>query len=314
MIITVTPNPSLDLTYTLPDTAPEVDVHRATHSTLEASGKGVNVSRALAKAGVRTVAVLPVGGATGRHLGELLEQEEVPHRVTAQAGETRVNTTVLRPDGSTTKLNGPGARLTPVEQQDLLRQTTLALEEARHGATSQVWLAVCGSLPPEVDGSLVADLVQLARAHGARCAVDSSGAALAAALASRVDLLTPNRRELAEVTDAVTADGPVELLAQAARQLAATTTTQLLVSLGRDGALYTDGSRALHGYGPPLRPVNTAGAGDALLAGWLSSDAPPVERLTRAISWSRSACLTAATVDDTPGQRDAAQPSVLDLA
>ena len=62
MIITVTLNPSLDLTYTLSEVGRDIDVHRASSSTLEASGKGVNVSRILNKAAVPTVAVLPVGG------------------------------------------------------------------------------------------------------------------------------------------------------------------------------------------------------------------------------------------------------------
>jgi 1-phosphofructokinase len=314
VIITVTLNPGLDLTYTLTEDAADVDVHRAVRSTLEASGKGVNISRALARVGMPTVAVLPAGGPTGRYLVELLDDEAVAHRVTPQAGQTRVNTTALRPAGVTVKLNGPGAALTPAEQEHLLHQTDRALEDSRRGTADPVWLAVCGSLPPGVDASLVEHLVERAHAHGARCAVDTSGAALAAALSSHADLVAPNRRELSEVTDTVGAEGPLEQFAETARQLAKTTKAELLVSLGRDGALYTDGDQVLHGYGPPLNPVNTAGAGDALLAGWLSSDTPARSRLARAIGWSRSACLAPTTVDDTPGQRDAALVTVLDVA
>ena len=313
MIITVTPNPGLDLTYTLP-AAPDadVDVHRATSSTLEASGKGVNVSRALAKVGVPTCAVLPAGGPTGRYLAELLDDDRVPHRITHQAGDTRVNTTALRPGGVTVKLNGPGGALNSSEQESLLQETRRALEDARKSAEGPVWVAVCGSLPPGVGTQLVVDVVDLAHRYGAQCAVDASGDALTAALNARADLLAPNRLELAEVSPSAQAPDSIEELADMARALSLETTAELLISLGRDGALYTDGRQVLHGWGPPLTPVNTAGAGDALLAGWLSTNAPARTRLARAITWGRSACLAATTVDPAPGRRDTARITIVD--
>ena len=86
-----------------------MDVHRATRSTLEASGKGVNVSRALARAGLPTCAVLPAGGAAGRYLAELLEDEGVPHERRA-GGRDRINTTAsapgARPSNSTVPARG----------------------------------------------------------------------------------------------------------------------------------------------------------------------------------------------------------------
>jgi 1-phosphofructokinase len=314
VIITVTPNPGLDLTYTFPAASDaDVDVHRATSSTLEASGKGVNVSRALAKVGVPTCAVLPAGGPTGRALVELLDDDGVSHRITHQAGETRVNTTALRPGGVTLKLNGPGGELSAAEQESLLQATSRALEEARESAEGTVWVAVCGSLPPGVGTQLVVDLVDLAHRYGAKCAVDASGDALTAALSARADLLAPNRLELAEVSPAAHTTDSVEELADAARALSLETRAELLISLGREGALYTDGRQVLHGFGPPLTPINTAGAGDALLAGWLSTEAQAGTRLARAISWGRSACLAATTVDPDPGKGDTAPVTILDL-
>lgn len=306
MIVTVTPNPALDLTYVLPDTAVG-DVHRAVRSTLEASGKGVNISRALANAGVPTCAVLPAGGPAGRALAELLDDDGVDHRVVPQIGETRINTSALRPGGETVKLNGPGAVLTDAECDALLAATTRALQQ---GA---VWLAVCGSLPPGAGAQLIVDLVEIAHRHGAKCAVDASGEALTAALRAGADLLAPNRFELAEVSDRAGAAGSIDELGEAALLLSRETGATLLVSLGRDGALYTDGARVLHGWGPALTPLNTAGAGDALLAGWLVSDADPSARLARAITWGRSACLAETTVDPHPGEGDAAPITLRDI-
>ena len=220
---------------------------------------------------------------------------------------------LLRPGGVTVKLNGPGGALSAAEQDSLLQETTLALEEARASVEGTVWLAVCGSLPPGVGTRLVVDLVDLAHRHGARCAVDASGDALTAALGAGADLLAPNRQELAEVNPHAQTTGSIEELADAARALSLQTKAELLISLGRDGALYTDGRQVLHGFGPPLTPVNTAGAGDALLAGWLSADAPARTRLEQAITWGRSACLAATTVDPDPGQGDTAQITILDV-
>lgn len=316
MIITVTPNPALDLTYTLPAAVDAtVDVHRATRSTLEASGKGVNVSRALHNAGLSTCAVFPAGGPAGRALVELLDDDGVTHRVTRQAGETRVNTTAVRPGGDTLKLNGPGATLTDDEQHDLLRATTQALDDARRTADGTLWVAVCGSLPPGVGSGLIADLIELAHRYGAKCAVDASGDALSAALDAGADLLAPNRFELAEVSAAVPSSGMIDGLACAARELSLHTGAALLISLGPDGALFTDGRETLHGSGPALTPVNTAGAGDALLAGWLAADSAESDaRLSQAITWGRSACLADTTVDPHPGTGDTGTITVLDLS
>lgn len=304
VVITVTPNPSLDLTYTLPDgIGQDVEVWRATASTLEASGKGVNVSRALHAVGVLTCAVLPAGGPTGRYLAELLDDEHVPHKIVPQAGHTRVNTTALMPGGETLKMNGPGAALTSADQTVLLDKTRAALADAR-AENRETWLAISGSLPPGATADLVTELVSLAHAHGARCAVDASGDALRAALSAHADLIAPNRAELAEVLDRELDRSDLQEVADVVASLSADTRARLLVSLGRDGAMYADGSRVLHATARPLTPVNTAGAGDALLAGWLSSTADADSRLATAVKWGRSACLSPTTVDSRPGVRD----------
>lgn len=324
VIITVTPNPGLDLTYLLAHgTGADIDVHRARSATLEASGKGVNVSRALWAANVETCAVLPVAGAAGRYLVELLDDDGVPHRHVAQDGSTRVNTTALQPGGVTLKLNAPGSPLSSKQQDELVDQVAAAVNDAITGSgsigpgtrTPQIWLAVCGSLPPEADPGLVARLVAVAHDAGVRCAVDASGEALAAALDAQADLLAPNRGELAEVSRMVRDAAPgVKGIAEAAAALSRERGIELLVSLGSDGALWSNGQRTLHATGPTLIPVNTAGAGDALLAGWLAHEDEPEVRLGRAVQWGRSACRSPTTVDPEPGAGDPGPVIVNDLS
>lgn len=306
MIVTVTLNPGVDLTYDLTDQDDGADVHRATASTVEASGKGVIVSRVLHAAGVPTIAVLPTAGVTGALLAELLSEADVPHRGLPVAGATRINTTMLMPGHRTRKVNGPGAGLSASDLDLVLGaiDQTVAGARAALAPGDQLWLAVCGSLPRGVSPEVVHDLVTLARRHRAHVAVDVSGPALAAAVAAGADLLAPNDHELAELlSDPDLAGADPDRVGAAARDLAFRSAAEVLVSLGERGAVHTDGARVLHGTGPALAPVNTAGAGDALLAGWLAAAGEPDHRLRRALEWGRSACLSPGTADPRPGSR-----------
>jgi 1-phosphofructokinase len=268
----------------------------------------VNVSRALTLAGRPSTAVLFSGGATGRQLVELLAAEGVPHRAVAQTADTRVNTTVLTPGGPTTKVNAPGSAPTPDEIDNLVVTVDDELSTLSSGTTGPAarrgdWLLICGSLPPGGDGAaLIGRLIALAHARGWRVAVDSSEVGLTAGFDAGADLLAPNRAELHAVRPGpATAD--LDAVLAAAAELAAERGCELLVSLGADGALWTDGRRTLHAQGPVVVPVNSAGAGDALLAGWFWSgpDVDAAIRLATAVAWGTAACQVPTTVAIGPG-------------
>ena len=107
MIVTLTPNPSVDRTIEIARLQ-RGEVHRATGGRLDPGGKGVNVSRALAANGHPTVAVLPSGGTEGSRLGGLLAPEGVAVLPVPIVGSVRSNVTVVEADGTTTKLNEIG--------------------------------------------------------------------------------------------------------------------------------------------------------------------------------------------------------------
>ncbi|MEN0072700.1 MAG: 1-phosphofructokinase family hexose kinase, partial [Propionicimonas sp.] len=257
MIVTLTPNPSVDRTCAV-DHLERGAVLRATDSREDPGGKGLNVSRALARSGTATAAVFPVGGAYGRLMLELLEPESIDLRPVRIGWPIRANTTVVEPDGTTTKVNEPGPRLTPDELAALRAEVRAASGQAS-------WIVCCGSLPPGVADDFYADLVAHCREAGARVAVDTSGGPMVAALAARPDLVKPNRIELAEVIGHdLTTLGAV---ADAAGSLVARGIGTVLVSLGRDGALLVDATRVVHARAAIAAAVSTVGAGDALLAG-----------------------------------------------
>lgn len=286
MIVTVTPNPSLDRTLVLTGRLRPGTVHRATGSSTEASGKGVNVTRVLRANGIGSTAVLPLGGPAGAELRALLAAEQVPFTAVPIAGRIRSNITVL--DARTTKFNEPGPELTAKELDQLVAATGLAVR-----STGARWLAICGSLPPGAPPGLVTRLIAAGHAGGAAVAVDSSGAGLAEAVRAGADLVSPNAAELAEL-----AGQPVTDPDSAADVAANLCTGTALVSLGAMGAvLIRPNGTAMLAEPPPITVVNSAGAGDALLAGWLAAEGPAAARLARAVAWGASACLAGGTAE-----------------
>ncbi|HSK26526.1 MAG TPA: 1-phosphofructokinase [Jiangellales bacterium] len=279
MIVTVTPNPSLDRTIEI-DRLERGAVIRARAVRVDPGGKGVNVSRALAQHGRPTVAVLPSGGAEGAQLAALLAPQLVPTVSVPVAGATRSNVTLVEPDGTTTKINEPGAALTPPEVS-ALEQRVVEL------AARASWVVGCGSLPRGVDADFYAQLVERAHGAGARTAVDTSGAALAAVVASAPDLLKPNHEELAELVgrDLLT----VGDAARAAADLVAGGVGAVLVSLGAAGALLVDADGTLHARGPAVTVRSTVGAGDSTLAGFLAAGGAGALALRAAVAFGTAA-------------------------
>ena len=109
MIVTVTPNPSIDRTVALATPLTRGEVHRVTSVTTEPGGKGVNVARALTLAGVDAVALLPASGTDP--LVAALQGIGVPFRCIPITSPVRTNIAVTEMDVTTTKINEPGARL-----------------------------------------------------------------------------------------------------------------------------------------------------------------------------------------------------------
>ncbi|MFD5772802.1 1-phosphofructokinase [Streptomyces fungicidicus] len=259
MILTVTPNPSLDRTYEVPSLH-RGEVVRATGERVDPGGKGVNVSRAVAAAGRRTVAVLPLGGAPGALVAGLLDAQGIEVAPVPVAGATRSNIALAETDGVLTKINAPGPRLTADEQE-------LLLDTVRRLAPGADWIACCGSLPRGLAPSWYAELVARVHDAGARIALDTSGPALPAALRERPDVVKPNAEELAEAVGRPLATVGDAL--KAAEELRAAGARAVLASLGADGQLLVDDDGAWFGTAPADAVRSNVGAGDSSLAGFL---------------------------------------------
>lgn len=259
MILTVTPNPSLDRTYEVPS-LDRGEVLRASGDRVDPGGKGVNVSRAVAAAGVRTTAVLPLGGTPGTMIAELLGAQGVDVTAVSIAGQTRSNISLAEPDGTLTKINAAGPALTATE-------SALLLETVRTCSGGAAWIACCGSLPRGLGPEWYADIVTRAHAAGTRIALDTSGPALLAALPARPDVIKPNASELAAAVGRPLATlGDVLKAAEELRSLGA---GAVLASLGADGQLLVSEEGAYYGTAAVSSVRSNVGAGDASLAGFL---------------------------------------------
>lgn len=277
-IVTVTLAAAIDLTYHV-DRVAHGRVNRASSWSRELSGKGVNVSHAVAASARTTRAVVALSDdAAGFAEADWL----APVRV---RGATRVNITFSEGDGVTTKVNAPSPALTADEADAVVRRTR---DEVR--AIGADWVVIAGTVPPSADGELsLGELIRTSRAEGARVAVDTSGPALDRVLAddiARVALLKPNTHELAEV-----AGRPLRTIGEvvdAARGLVRRGCETVYVSMGEDGALAVtaDGTWWARATAPAV--VNATGAGDASLAGFLVHAGPGSPNVPEALRGAAS--------------------------
>ncbi|MFF9685486.1 1-phosphofructokinase family hexose kinase [Streptomyces sp. NPDC014623] len=291
MILTVTLNTALDLTYTVPALVPHGS-HRVHEVTERPGGKGVNVARVLSALGHDTVVTGFTGGATGAVLRELLGA--LPHRPTdalvTVAGNTRRTVAVVdRSGGGTTQLNEPGPHIGADEWASFLR----TFGELLPGAEA---VALCGSLPPGIHVGAYAELVRLTRAAGVPVLLDTDGEPLRRGIAARPDLVKPNADELARLTGA---REPLRATRDARRRGA----RSVVASLGADGLLAVTPDGIWRAAPPSAVRGNPTGAGDSAVAGLLSALAEGLgwpDRLARAVALSTATVMAPAAGEFDP--------------
>src|SRR5690606_16608671 len=237
VIVTVTLNPAVDVTYRTPALRPGHS-HRVADVVRRAGGKGLNVARVLAAQGYATLAVAPVGGAPGDQIRADLDSSGLPHQLVETGVPTR-HTVAVVTDTETTNLNEAGPPLPPESVDALGDVLTDALREA-------TVVVFSGSLPGGTDPSVLTYLLTLVRQAGVPAVVDTSGRALTATAETGARVLKPNRDELLAAVGG-TADAGLPQLPAAARRLATRGGGAVFASLGEAGMLAVDGPDAWHG-------------------------------------------------------------------
>ncbi|HXP03627.1 MAG TPA: 1-phosphofructokinase family hexose kinase [Stellaceae bacterium] len=261
-IVTLTMNPALDIATATEAVMPTVKL-RCDEPRYDPGGGGINVARAVSLLGGDALAVFPVGGLSGEMLCRLLSDEGVPHDAVPIAGPTRESLAVIeRQSGKQYRFLLPGPTLGYHDRRRCLDVLASHLLGAGY-------LVASGSLPPGVPADFYAEVGALARQHGVRFVLDTSGPALAGT-GTGIYLLKTSLRELEELTGhrlATMADQ-----GRAAREVIVSGRAQILVvSLGERGALLAMATDTRRFEAIKVGAVGSVGAGDSMVAGMILS-------------------------------------------
>lgn len=282
VILTVTPNPALDVTYHL-DRVAWHGSNRVERVATRAGGKGVNVARVLAALGIPAAVLGPVGGRIGEAICDDLAASGLRDATVPVAAESRRTITVVdESSGDATVFNEAGPALDTTDWTRLGAAFDTLLPQARA-------VALCGSLPPGAPADLYAGLVRRARDAGVPVLLDTSGPAFHAGLAAGPDLVKPNSDELRDATGESDTRRAVAALSATLRAAGG---GAVVASLGPRGVLAATGAGWWRARLPYAIRGNPTGAGDAgvaaLLAG-LTAGRPWPDLLAEAVAWSASA-------------------------
>lgn len=259
MVYTLTLNPALDYAVYVADFALG-KTNRSYGEQLDFGGKGINVSYILHELGVDTTALGFVAGFTGGALRQLLENTGVAcDFVELPCGMTRINVKIKGAHESEINAQGP-----QIDEASLT-----ALYAKLDALTDGDVLLLAGSVPKSLPRDIYEQIMARLEGKGVRFAVDAEGQLLLNTLKYRPFLIKPNRDELCGVAGRHL-ESDAELL-DVARQLQAAGARNVLVSLGGDGALLLDEEGKVHRQPAASgTPVNTVGAGDSMVAGFLA--------------------------------------------
>jgi len=257
-IVTITLNPAVDLSTSVDRIQPVAKL-RGQSQRRDPGGGGINVARVIRRLGGDARAIYPVGGAIGSLLRQLLDQEGVASQTWTIAGETREDFFVDEiATGKQYRFILPGPQLDAFEWQECLKLASALDPFPRH-------LVASGSLPAGVPEDFYARVARIARQRGAGFVLDTSGPALAAAVAEGVDLIKPNLREMRELSGSEPSDA-YEWEAAAKTLVAGGKVATVALTMGHLGAALVTRNEVLRASPIPITPRSAVGAGDSFLA------------------------------------------------
>lgn len=260
MIYTVTFNPAIDYLVHLPGSLALGQVNRTVAEEYQFGGKGINVSTVLGNLGYESTALGFVAGPTGRWLEDGLRERGIrTDFVRLEQGITRINVKIKAAEES--EINGTGPR---ISKEDMDR-----LYEKLDRLAAGDLLVLAGSIPTCLAGDTYQKILARLAGRGVEVAVDATRDLLVNVLEYRPFLIKPNNHELGEIfgvelkTDEQVAHYAAKLQEKGARNV--------LVSMAGDGALLLDETGRTHRAGVPKgKVVNSVGAGDSMVAGFLA--------------------------------------------
>lgn len=258
MIYTVTLNPAVDRELVV-DKIVFDTVLRASKWRVDCGGKGFNVARMLQSLGTSSVALGFAAGKTGELLKDQLQSLGIETGFVWVRGETRTNISIVSADHDHyVKVNEPGPTISGEDLDKLMREVR---ELARPGDS---WV-LAGSLPPGAPTSIYADMITILQSAGAQVFLDTSDKALRLACQANPFLIKPNAEEAQELTG-LPINTPAEI-AVVGKAIQAMGAGNVIISLGKQGAMLVNGKHAWFAASPEIVERNPIGAGDSMVAG-----------------------------------------------
>ena len=260
MIYTVTFNPSLDY-YVKVNNIRSGIVNRTTDERMVLGGKGINVSLALKELGDDTLALGFVAGFTGKYIRDSARKLGLNYCFFDVHGQSRINVKIK--SNTETDINGTGAEVFAKDVNKLVKKLKSLLKKGD-------WLVVCGSVPPTLDYMTYADLFEkLKNIKDINLVVDASDKLLTETLKFQPFLIKPNIYEMCEIFGLNTVPD-VEGIFACARKLQEMGARNVIVSMGSSGAvMVTETKQSMYVRAARGQLVNSVGAGDSLIAGFI---------------------------------------------
>ncbi|MET3729984.1 1-phosphofructokinase [Fictibacillus halophilus] len=257
MIYTCTLNPSIDYVARVEDFK-EGHLNRTSDTFVYPGGKGINVSRVLKHLGIESTALGYTGGFTGSFIKDFLTEEQILHDFINVSEVTRIN--VKLKSHKETEINGLGPSISIENQQKLLQK----IDNMSEGD----FLLLAGSIPPSISDDFYAVIAEKCNEKGIHAVIDTAGEALRKTLSFQPFLIKPNHHELGELFQAnITRKEDAIFYG---KKLLEAGVQNVIVSMAGDGAIFLNKDTVLLSNVPVGTVKNSVGAGDSVVAGFLS--------------------------------------------
>ena len=259
MIYTVTFNPSLDYIVSVKDFRPGM-TNRTSSELMLAGGKGINVSIVLGNLGIKSTALGFIAGFTGDEIVRRLHNGGINSEfIKINDGISRVNIKLKSIDG--TEINGQGPHIDSSHIEQLMNR----LRRLESGDV----LVLAGSIPAGISDNIYKDIMDMLKDKGVQIVVDATSRLLTNVLEYNPFFIKPNQHELGDIFN-VTLNTQEEVIPYAL-ELKKMGAVNVCVSMGGKGAiLVADDGNVYKAKAPDGILKNSVGAGDSLVAGFLS--------------------------------------------
>ncbi|CAJ1004352.1 MAG: 1-phosphofructokinase [Brevibacillus sp.] len=256
MIYTVTLNPSIDYHVWVP-ALDKGTIHEAHKEWKDAGGKGINVSKVLRLLGVDSTALGFVGGFTGAFIRQQVERAGIAHQFLSIEQDSRINIKIKA--DTETDISGVSPEIPAEALQQLFAQIDLLGPDD--------YLVLAGSVPKSLPLDIYPTIMKRLQGKGVRVFLDAKGEALKSGLSEQPFLIKPNHHELGELFGVeITTHNEAIACGRKALELGA---QNVIVSMAEQGAVFVNREVAFAARIPKRKPVNSIGAGDSMVAGFL---------------------------------------------